>query len=246
MLRIMQVITVLLGAAIVAHADQPVADKAIPLHEAELDLGRLKGWGTRVFVYRLKRGGESAVLGTITMRTEVVEDHVTLIDNWRMRWRGRDMKLDLKMDCRRDNLLRPNTIRSAGEGDEEIGTFTVEVGEDKATVTREGGGSEDIEFPADALTDIGLFRIVTLLPRTRGTAYTVEHFMEVSELHLKGPAVLAYHGPDEIILHGKPVTLDKFIYVRDGRTVAEAWVDSDHILRQFRLDGRKTLTEKPD
>jgi hypothetical protein len=240
----MQAVMILFAMAVVADADQPVADKKIPLHEAELDLDRLRGWETRVFVYRLTRGGESAVLGTVTMRTEVASAGVTLTDNWRLRYHGQDLRLELKMDCRRDNLLRPKTIQSVGEGDEEFGTFTVKVGADQATVTGEDGGSEDIEFPANTLTDIGLFRAFTLLPRNPGSTFTVAHVMEVSEMHLKGPAVLAYRGPDEITLHGKPVTLDKFVYIRDGRTAAEAWVDSDHILRQVRLDGRKTLTEK--
>jgi hypothetical protein len=68
--------------------------------------------------------------------------------------------------------------------------------------------------------------------------------MEVSELNLKGPAKIAYNGQEQITLHSKVIRLHKFVYLRDNRTVAEAWVDSDHVLRQIRLDGRKILTEK--
>ena len=89
-----------------------------------------------------------------------------------------------------------------------------------------------------------MFRIFTLLARTDGAAFSVGHVMEVSELNLKGPAVIAYRGLEQITLHGNPINLHKFVYVRDGRTVAEAWVDSDHVLRQIRMDGRKVLTEK--
>ncbi len=68
--------------------------------------------------------------------------------------------------------------------------------------------------------------------------------MEVSDLNLEGPAEIACRGLEQISLPGKTLKLHKFVYFRDDRTVAEAWVDSDHILRQLRLDGRKVLTEK--
>ena len=114
-------------------------------------------------------------------------------------------------------------------------SFTKESG---LTLTRK------IDFPADTLTDAAMFGIFTLLSRTEGATFSVGHVMEVSELNLKGSAVIAYRGLEQIALHGNPVNLHKFVYVRDGRTVAEAWVDSDHVLRQIRMDGRKVLTEK--
>jgi hypothetical protein len=135
-------------------------------------------------------------------------------------------------------------IRSVGEGDDEVGTFTVVVGDSNATVTTEDGQTRKIDFPADTLTDVAMFRIFTLLPTTEGATFSVGHVMEVSELNLKGPAVIAYRGLEEISLSGKTLKLHKFVYLRDDRTVAEAWIDSDHILRQIQLDGRKVLTEK--
>jgi len=152
----------------------------------------------------------------------------------------------MKVICRRDGLLRPTTIYSAGEGDDEVGTFSVEVGDNDAVVTATGGRTRKIDCPADTLTDVAMFRIFTLLPRTRGATFSVGHVMEVSELNVKGPAVIAYRGPDTITLHGKSTRLYKFVYSRNGRTVEEAWVDSDHILRQIRIDGRKILTERSE
>ena len=89
-----------------------------------------------------------------------------------------------------------------------------------------------------------MFRIFTLLPRTEGAAFSAGHVLEVSEVNLKGPALIDYHGLVQVTLHGNPIRLHKFAYVRDDRTVADAWVDSDHVLRQLRIDGRKVLTEK--
>ncbi len=213
------------------------------LQEADLDIDRLRRWGSREFLYQVERGGEQTVLGTVTMRTDMRDDRVEIDDRWEVDWRDRKIKVELKLDCRRDNLLRPTSIQSKGEGDDEVGTFTVEVGKDKATVRADEGGTRTIDFPADTLTDVAMFRVFTLLPRAAGATVSVGHVMEVSELNLKGAATIAYQGLDEINLHGKPTKLHKFAYARDGRTVAEAWVDSDHILRQLRIDGRKVLTE---
>jgi hypothetical protein len=120
----------------------------------------------------------------------------------------------------------------------------VVVGDSDATVTSDGGQTRKIDFPADTLTDMAMFRIFTLLPITDGAAFSVAHVMEVSELNVKGPAEIVYRGLKEISLPGRTLKLHTFVYRRDSRTVAEAWVDSDHILRQVRLDGRKVLTEK--
>jgi hypothetical protein len=120
----------------------------------------------------------------------------------------------------------------------------VVVGESDATVTSDGGQTRKIDFPADTLTDMAMFRIFALLPTIEGATFAVGHVMEVSELNLKGPAEIVYRGLEEIGMSGKMLKLHKFVYLRDDRTVAEAWVDSDHILRQLRLDGRKVLIEK--
>lgn len=217
---------------------------AVPLQKADLDLSRLKAWGTRSFTYGAERNGERTALGTVTMAVEVHDQQVKLTDAWDLAWQGKKVRLNLETTCRRNSLLRPTAIRSVGEGDDEVGTFTVEVGDAAATVARDGGRTRKIDFPADTLTDVAMFRIFTLLPRTEGAAFSVGHVMEVSELNLKGPAVIAYRGQEQIALHGSPINLHKFVYLRDGRTVAEAWVDGDHVLRQVRMDGRKVLTEK--
>jgi hypothetical protein len=214
-----------------------------PLQEVALDLSRLRGWGTRSFTYQVEREGERMSLGTVTMAVEVHDQEFKLTDTWDLTWHGKKVRLNLEITCRRNNLLRPTTIRSAGEGDDEVGTFTVVVGDSDATVTSDGGQTRKIDFPADTLTDMAMFRIFTLLHTTEGAAFSVGHVMEVSELNLKGPAEIVYRGLEEITLPGDTVKLHKFVYLRDGRIVAEAWVDSDHFLRQLRLDGQKVLTE---
>ncbi len=217
---------------------------ATPIQEVPLDLSRLRGWGKRSFTYQVEREGERTSLGTVTMAVEVHDQAIKLTDTWDLTWHGKRVRLNLETTCRRNNLLRPTTIRSAGEGDDEVGTFTVVVGDSDATVTNDGGQTRKIDFPGDTLTDVAMFRIFTLLSTAEGAAFSVGHVMEVSELNLKGPAEIVYRGLEQITLHGKTLKLHKFVYLRDDRTVAEVWVDSDHILRRVRLDGRKVLTEK--
>jgi len=244
MLRITLFLLLAVGTCADVPSQQDAQRPPVPLQNIEPDLSRLKAWGTREFVYHVERGGERTALGTVTMATELKDREVKLSDTWKLTWRGKKISLKLDMTCRRDGLLRPVKIRSAGEGDDEVATFSAEVGHTEATVTSEGGRTRKIELPADTLTDVAMFRIFTLLPRTAGAAFSVGHVMEISELNLKGAAAIAYRGPDEISLHGKPIELHKFEYTRGGRTVSEAWVDGDHVLRQIRIDGRKVLVEK--
>jgi len=235
-----------LGMLGVNEADGNAKGVAVPIQEVDLDLSRLKGWGTRSFTYQVEREGKRTTLGIVTMAVEVRDKQIKLSDTWDLTWRGKKVRLNLETTCRRNSLLRPTTIHSAGEGDDEVGTFSVEVGDDTATVTTEDGRTRKIDFPADTLTDLAMFRIFTLLPHTKGATFSVGHVMEVSELNFKGPAMIAYRGREQITLHGKPISLHKFDYVRGDRTVTEAWVDSDQILRQVRIDGRKILTERPE
>ena len=246
MLRLALLALIVVCPAFAVKAEQAQPKKPVPITKAALDIERLKNWGTKKYLYQVERGGERTTLGIVTMSTEVGENRVKLKDNWELNWRGKKIKLILKMDCRRDGLLRPTMIQSNGEGDDEVGTFSAEVGPDKATVTAENGKTRKIEFPADTLTDVAMFRIFTLLPRSEGTVFAVGHVLEVSELNLKGPATIGYRGLDTITVDGKPLELHKFVYIREGRTVEEAWVDSDHILRQVRIDGRKILTIQPE
>jgi hypothetical protein len=227
-------------------AQQEDAPKAVPLQEAKLDVPRLKAWGTRRFSYVVDRNGERTALGTVTLRTGISGDRVDMHDSWALKWHGKDLSLDLKLACKAGGLLRPTSIRSVGKGDDEVATFTVDVGTEKAEVKMEDGRTREMKLPADTLTDCALLRVFTLLPQEKGKSYGVGHSLEVSELNLKGPAEITCDGPDEIKLRGQRVKSVKFVFRQQGRVVEEAWVDGDGVLRQVRIDGRKVLVEEPD
>ena len=186
----------------VARGHLAVADEPIPLRDAKLDIAQLKNWGTRNFLFYANRGGVNEPLGSINMRTNFKDDKVELHDIWKLKWRGKSVTLDLKIQCAADNLLRPTKIESVGSGDDEVGTFDIDVGEQRGVVHMEDGRTREIKFPADTLTDAALFRIFTLLPRQQGKQFQIASFMEVSELNLKGPAILRCDGLERITLHG--------------------------------------------
>jgi hypothetical protein len=229
-----------------ARGDEDAGTKEIKLEDLQMPVSSLSAWGVREYVYQLDRDGEIITVGEVTMRTEVEDERIVTHDTWSLQWRGKTLSADVKMGCARNSLLRPTVIRSAGEGDDELMTFTAEVGEDDAVVTDEDGAQKRIDFPSDTLADLAMFRIFTLLPREKNTIVRVGHVLEVTELNLKGPAVLLYAGKEEISLHGKQVPVHKFECKRDGRTVAEAWVDDEGVLRRHRMDGRKIITEAPN
>ena len=212
------------------------------LEELKLDTKPLAQWGTRLYSYQVKRGGNIQTLGTVSLTTKVLKDKIVFKDNWNLLWHGKTIKFGLEMQCHPDSLLRPETISSKGEGDE-VASYSVTISNGKATVNMKGK-DRTIDFPADTLTDAAMFRIFTLLPRKKGFVAKVGHIMEVSELNLKKDGTIVYYGPETIQLNAKEVTLHKYIYKQGSRDVEEAWVDDKGRLRRIRIDGRKILTEK--
>lgn len=244
MKQLIQVMLTLIFSLGVLGYQRSVAETPTPLQDENLDLDTLKRWGERKFSFNIERNGMRERLGTVAMNTQFKDQTVTLHDVWKLKWRGNDLSLDLKMNCHANNLLRPTKIASVGKGDDEVGSFTVSVNETSGVVEAEDGRVRRIDFPPDTLTDAALFRILTLLPRDEEKTYSIGHFMEISELNLKGPATIQYKGLDEIKLHGDLMSLHKFNYERDGRVSVEVWLDDKDNLRQIRIDDRKLLIEE--
>lgn len=190
-----------------------------------------------------KRDVKRVHVGTVTMSTKVGKDTIVLHDVWKLTYRGKKVSLDLTIECEANSLLRTKKVTSVGKGDDEFGTFTLVIKKNKGIATTENGRTKQIDYPSGTLTDMALFRVFTMLPRRKGASFAIGPFMEVSELNLKGPATIRCAGLDEITLHGRPIKLHKFVYERDERVIAEAWVDNEGGLRQARIDERKTLVE---
>jgi hypothetical protein len=114
----------IVSLAFTAKAETVGEKEPVRLQDADLDVGSLRGWGTRTFYYQIERDGKRTTLGTVSMGTEFRDDGIKFDDRWDLTWHGARLTLHLTMECHRDSLLRPKSIRSVGEGDDEVGTFS--------------------------------------------------------------------------------------------------------------------------
>ena len=129
------------------------AQEAKDLGKLDLDVSRLKSWGTKVYTYEASRpgGGEIVGSGRIILKTEVAADSVLLDDRMKLAYRGKEISLDLTHRCKKDHFLSPKRIESKGEGDDEAGTFVVTVDGTQAQV-RFNGKERKMDLPQGVVT----------------------------------------------------------------------------------------------
>ncbi len=216
--------------------------EATPLGSLNLDLSRLKAWGTKSYTYEASRpGGErKTIMGQLMLKTEVADDAVLLADRVEIQFRGERLMLDLAHRCKKDNFLSPVRIDSEGEGDDEFGTFVVTIEGDEATV-RSDGRERTMELPENVVTFSAFFRLVTLLPRQEGSRISFPYWLESEELNLKKDFVAECMGSDAIQSGQESVNCTKFRLTGGGNHPAYYWVDGDGVLRQVLIDERKLI-----
>ena len=148
--------------------------------------------------------------------------------------------MDLTYRCKKDNFLSPVRIESKEKGDDEFGTFVVTIDGEKATVRSEGRERE-MELPTNVVTWSAFFRLVTLLPREKGSRVSFDHWLESEELNLKKEFVVECLGWDTVQSGQEEVTCTKFRLTGGGNHPAYCWVDDDGVLRQVLIDERKLM-----
>jgi len=237
MIRSTLLCCVLLATGLPAHAQD-----AKPLGTLDLDLGRLKDWGTKTYTYEASRPGseEKTIMGRVVLKTEVADDAILLTDRMEIDFKGEKLTLDLAHRCRKDSFMSPIRIDSKGEGDDEFGTFVVTIEGDKATV-RSDGRERRMEMPKNVVTWSAFFRLVTLLPRQEGHHFSFPHWLESGELNLKKNFMVECMGPDIVQVGKEGVTCTKFRLSGNGIHPAFYWVDDDGVLRQVLIDERKLI-----
>jgi hypothetical protein len=240
---------VLLCWVLVAAIFPANTEAAKPLASLDLDLTRLKTWGTRTYTYEVSLPGsnEKSIIGRIVLNTELAADCIVLHDSMVIRFGGKKLSLDLEHRCRKDSFLSPLRIESKGEGDDELGTFVATINNEKAIVRSEDG-ERGMAIPHGVVTASALFRLVTLLARTRGDRVSFDHWLESEELNLKKNFVVECTGVETIPWKDEDVTCTKFRLTGGGNHPAYYWVDDDDVLRQVLIDGRglMRLTDDPD
>jgi hypothetical protein len=235
---------VLLATGLAAHAQD-----AKPLGTLDLDLSRLKTWGTRVYTYEATRpdNNEKVGGGRVVLKTNVGPDSISLDDTFALIYRGKELSLHLTHLCRKDNFLSPVRIVSKGKGDDELGTFIATIEGGKATI-RFVNGVREMELPEGTVSSWALFRLVTLLPRQEGSRISYPYSLESEELNLKEHYLVECMGRDTVQSGEEEVTCTKFRLTGGGNSPAYYWVDDDDVLRQVLIDERKLirLRDAPD
>jgi len=187
------------------------ADDAVPLGSLDLDLNRLRTWGTKPYTYEASRPGssEKAGEGRFILKTVVGPDSVLLDDAIALIYRGKELSLHLTHQCQKNSCLSPSRIESKGEGDDELGTFVATINDGKATV-RTGGRKKEIELPKGTVSSWAFFRLVTLLPREKGSRVSFDHWLESEEMNLKRDFVVECLGWDTVQSGQEGITCTKF------------------------------------
>jgi hypothetical protein len=223
------------------------AQEARPLGSLDLDLNRLKTWGTKTYTYEASRPGSTGKtnMGRVVLKTEVADDAILLTDHMEIEFRGEKLTLDLAHRCRKDNFLSPVRIESKGEGDDEFGTFVATIDEEGATI-RSDGRERKMELPENVVTFSAFFRLVTLLPRQEGTRISFPYWLESGELNLKKDFMVKCMGPDIVQWGPEGVTCTKFRLTGNGIQPAFYWVDDNGVLRQVLIDERKLIRLQGD
>jgi len=224
------VVTLVLQAvALTTFAEEP-----IPITSVPLDLYQLKSWGTKHYFlsqYRKKfrslPSGLAVIelelhpVGKLPLETHVDADRVTM----RQYWRDPEAKLSrmwIEYQCAFDNILTMEKITTRYQ--------------DKIATADTTEGKYDIEvfghrrigkWPENTMTDAAMLRIVTLLPRIEGTAFTVPNWSRTPQLGVEstngGP--IRCVGKQTLKVRGKEFTCTKFECKR-----MHAWVTDDDVL----------------
>ena len=216
----------------------------VSLADVKMDLAQLAktahveyGLFTGTKSWDPKKGEEQATVryassGILSLDTQVTADQVNLHDVLR---KGEKSRFDARLTCRKDNYLNPaSVVIDLGRG--RIVNYTVSKGEVTATM---GEKTMKMPFPKDILSQSALYRILPLLPRTKGVTVDVPAFTEVPEFRpprKEQPYTITCLGKESLDVAGNPVEATKF-EIRGGRKM-DAWVSVDgRLLRIHDLAG---------
>jgi hypothetical protein len=211
------------------------AQDAKGLGSLDFDLDRLKTWGTKTYIYELSRPGSSerTILGRVTLKTEVTGDLVILNDQAKISYRGTKQSLDLTHRCKKDNFLSPIRIDSKSKG--EVGTFVATIDGEKATIRSEGR-ERTMVLPRNVVTTWAFYRLVTLMPRQKGSRISYPYSIESEDFILvERDFLVECMGRGTVQSGQERITCTKFCL--NGRDFY--WVGDDGVLRQVLTGGGK-------
>ena len=215
-----------------------------------LELDSLKTWGTRHYSFSAREPGRksASLSGSMTLATEVTPHALILRDNFQITYKGEKLSLKMVYTCKKDNFLSPKRIESKGEGSDEFGTFEATITSGTATIISEHMRKKSRKIPHGTITTAAMLRLVTLVPRTPGLAFSYQYSLEAEELNLKEKYRLLVLQPETITSGNQQVKCSKFKLTGGGIHPVYYWVTEDSVLQRVLIDDRKVmeLTEKAE
>ena len=179
-------------------------------------------------------------MGSVTLRNKLTRDRVILTDEYLLSIEGKPMSLNMTQVCLKDKYLSPVRIDCKGKGDEEFPTFkaTIKDGQAKIEGQRRNGM---MEIPKGTVTSAAFMRIVTQLPRIKGSTYRYGFALEANEMKLKKDYVAKVIGKETIVNNGVPVKCWKISQNGGGIKEQLFWVTEEGILQRILMDGSKQI-----
>jgi len=198
--------------------------------------------------------GRTGCLHVVKRRAGYEYPRVAFVHDFVAAVKGKRLSLKLATLCKDDAFYTPVRITSKGEGDDEFGNFTANIGwrkTDAGTVgtltTAINGRKITLALPERTITGFCLFEVVKQRPFKKDDVLKF-HSLEALELNLKKNNTLTYAGEEEIGFRGGRVKAHKFEHKRRDRLVTEFWLNEKRQLIRVIIDGSKTmiLTTKDD
>ncbi|MEQ1903591.1 MAG: hypothetical protein ABL888_05365 [Pirellulaceae bacterium] len=248
MLRIVFVIVLLLlhSAGTQAQGQEPLDKKWSSL---EIALSSLKTWGTKNYSSSTTHPGpEPRVvdIGSFAMSTEIIGDLVILRDRSQGVIRGKKISLDVTHICRKDNFLSPARFECNSAGTDQLVNFVAIVANGKAKIRASDGREDTREFPEGTITLHAMMRLVTLVPRTPGNAYSYDFSFESADTSLKRQYRLLVLQPEQLIVGERQVECSKMKLTGGGINPIYYWVTMDGVLQRVAADDNRNIIELKD
>ena len=213
--------------------DQSPDQAAIPLQSLKLNLDALTKWGTRKYTFGPT---DQPTAGIWTLTTKVGEDSLVLEDQLIVPEGGQANSIRWRSTCSKNGLLSLKAL----ECEEKTGgsvrrTIRAVIEDAKARIEYEQDGStrkEEVDWPATSVTELGMFRIVTLLPREEGKRYRIENYSRSRLLRMRGEHVLECKGLDQETEKAEKWTKFELKSTSDRRVILSYWVSDDGVLQR--------------
>jgi hypothetical protein len=161
---------------------------------------------------------------------------------------GRKVRMTYVTWCEADRMLTPIRITGSGKAegggaDKEMGDLEIRFQKGKAAGTLRGKAlSIDVSQPV--VTELTLFRLVTLMPLKKGAELSFNG-MQSTEARFHGKQTLRCAGKERIKIAGREYEAWRFDHAGAGTLGSTYWVNRDGFFLRALLDGVKEWVYTP-